>query len=302
MAMLSPPPCAAYGAAVHPTLTMLSAWTFNPVLGVGTLLAAGAYLWGVSVVNARSPGRPWPRRYTVSFLGALAIAWFVLLGPIGAYDDVFFWAHMVQHIVLMMIVAPLLLLGAPVLLILRVSSREVRRRWVLPILHSRVLVALTNPLTGWLIFAGVLVATHFSPFYDFALEHPLVHDYIEHPIFLGAALIYYYPLLPGNPGPRTVSPGIRVASLFLMMFPETMTGFFIYASSFLIFKFYATVHRPFGPGPIHDQQFGGALMWAGSMLIDSLWVVLAVLHWLRSEARKAYRVDMQTLARLGAHP
>ena len=287
---------------MNPALTMLSAWKFDPVLGGGTLLAAGAYLWAVRVVNSRSPGRPWQRRYTVSFLAGLAIAWFVLLGPIGAYDDVFFWAHMVQHIVLMMIVAPLLLLGAPVLLILRVSSREVRRRWVLPVLHSRTMITLTNPVVGWLIFAGALVATHFSPFYDFALQHPLVHDYVEHPIFLGAALIYYYPLLPGNPGPRTVAPGIRVGSLFLMMFPETMTGFFIYASSYLIFTYYGTVNRPFGPGPINDQQFGGALMWAGGMLIDSIWVVIAVLHLLRSEARKAYRLDMQTLARLGAQP
>jgi cytochrome c oxidase assembly factor CtaG len=59
------------------------------------------------------------------------------------------------------------------------------------------------------------------------------------------------------------------------------------------------VHRPFGPGPINDQRFGGSLMWAGSMLIDSIWVVLAVLHWLRSEQRKAYRLDVQTLAGLG---
>lgn len=281
-------------------VTMLGAWTFDPGLVAGILIATGAYLWAVRTVNSRWPQRPWPRRCTACFLTGLVVAWIVLLGPIGAYDDVFFWAHMVQHIALTMIVAPLLLLGAPVLLLLRTAPRPVRKRWIVPALRSRIVVALTNPLVGFLLFAGVLIGCHFSPFYDYALEHPLVHDYVEHALFLGTALVYYYPLLPGNPGPRTIPAGIRVASLFFMMFPETMTGFFVYSSRTLIYTFYGSVHRPFGLAPIPDQQFGGALMWAGSMVIDSLWVVLAVLHWLRSETRKAYRIDMQTLASLGS--
>jgi cytochrome c oxidase assembly factor CtaG len=284
------------------TLTLLRAWTFEPVLAVGIVLVTGAYLWGVRTVNIRASGGRWPERNTACFAAAMIICWVVLLGPIGAYDDTFFWAHMVQHMALMMLVAPLLLLGAPVLLALRVASRSVRQRWLLPVLRSRLLLALTNPFAGWLIFAGVLVGTHFSPFYNFALEHPLVHDFVEHPIYLGAALIYFYPLLPGNPGPRSVAPAIRVASLFLMMFPETMTGFFIYASQYLIYPYYRTVDRPFGPGPIPDQQLGGALMWAGSMIIDSIWVVLAVLHLLRSEARRAYRIDVRTLGEVPAAP
>jgi putative copper resistance protein D len=90
--------------------------------------------------------------------------------------------------------------------------------------------------------------------------------------------------------------------MFAMMFPETMTGFFIYASSYLLYPFYGRVSRPFGPAPLADQQFGGALMWGGSMIIDSVWVVLAVLAWLRSERRLAARIDAQTLARLPALP
>jgi putative copper resistance protein D len=271
-------------------------------LTTGIVAVGAAYLAGVRRVRRISPDHPWPRHYTACFVSALVLAWIALQGPFGAYDDTFFWAHMVQHMALMMLVGPLLLLGAPVLLALRVASRRVRQRWLLPVLRSRLVLALTNPFAGWLIFAGVLVGTHFSPFYNFALEHPLVHDYVEHPVYLGAALIYFYPLVPGNPGPRTVTPAIRVASLFLMMFPETMTGFFIYSSEYVIYPYYGTVARPFGPGPIADQQLGGALMWAGSMVIDSIWVVLAVLHWLRSESRRAYRMDVRTLGQLPATP
>jgi putative membrane protein len=81
-----------------------------------------------------------------------------------------------------------------------------------------------------------------------------------------------------------------------------MTGFFIYASSYLLYPYYGQVARPFGPGPLTDQQLGGALMWGGSMIIDTVWVVLAVLAWLRSERRVAARIDAQTLAQLPALP
>ena len=284
------------------TAAFLSTWSFDPVLGTGLLLVAAAYVWGIRRAQARQPGQPWPRRYTVSFFAGLGLCWFVLLGPVGAYDETFFWAHMVQHIALMMIIAPLLLLGAPVLLVLRASTPAVRRRWVLPVLHGRALAFLTRPAVGWLLFAGVLVGTHFSPFYEFALTHPAVHDYVEHPLYLGAALVYYYPLMAAGAGPVRLSRGLAAASMFGMMFPETMTGFFIYASTYLLYPHYGTVPRPFGPGPLTDQQFGGALMWGGSMIIDTLWVVLAVLAWLRSEGRLAARIDAQTLAQLPALP
>jgi cytochrome c oxidase assembly factor CtaG len=279
-------------------LTVLGRWTFDPVIGTGLILVAVLYLWAVRTVDRRTPAMPWPRRYAVSFLSAIGIAWIVVLGPFGYYDDTFFWAHMVQHIALMMLVGPLLLLGAPVLLVLRVSSRQARRRWVLPVLRSRLLTWLTHPVVGWTIFAGVLLGTHFSPFYEFSLEHPLVHRFVEHPLYLGAALVFYYPLLSVNPGPRRVPYAMRALSLFSMMFPETMSGFFIYSSNYVMYPFYSRVDRPFGPGPIADQQLGGALMWAGSMIIDSVWVVIAVCDWLRNEKRVAERIDLQTMREL----
>jgi cytochrome c oxidase assembly factor CtaG len=282
--------------------TLLEAWSFDPVLGAGIIAAGCVYGWGVSRVSRGRSDRPWPRRYTACWFSALVIAWLVLLGPIGTLDDTFFWAHMVQHLALMMLVAPLLLLGAPVLLILRASTPAVRRRWVVPVLRSRVAVMLTNPVFGWVLFAGVLIGTHFSPFYEFSLTHHVVHRLVEHPVYLGAGLIYYYPLLPGNPGPRRVSYGIRTFSLFSMMFPETMTGFFIYATGYLMYPYYAHVSRPFGPPPVRDQQWGGAVMWSMSMLVDAVWVTMAAADWLRNERQVAQRIDLQTMRELPVGP
>ncbi len=277
-------------------LTVLGTWTFDPLLALMLVACGCGYGWALRTLSQRKPMIAWPRRYTVSFFAGLALTWFVLLGPVGAYDDIFFWAHMTQHIMIMMVAAPLLLLGAPVLLLLRVSSRRVRRRYVLPVLRSRAVAALTHPVVSWALFAGAIVGTHFSPFYDFALRHPLVHLYVEHPLYLGAALVYYYPLLSPNPVRNRLSPGLRVVSLSLMMVPEAMSGFFIYSSQYLLYPYYGTVARPFGPGPLADQQLGGALMWAAGMIIDSIWVALAAHEWLRSEERRAHRIDLETLA------
>ncbi|MGZ4506598.1 MAG: cytochrome c oxidase assembly protein [Blastococcus sp.] len=284
------------------TATFLGSWTFDPLLGPVLLGTVVAYLWAAHRIDVRHPDHPWPRRHTVAFLGGIALAALVLLGPVGAYDDTFFWAHMVQHIALMMLIAPLLLLGAPVLLILRSTTHHARHRWVLPVLRSRVVTALCRPSIGWLVFAGVLLGTHFTPFYEYSLEHEAVHIYVEHPLYLGAALIYYYPLISANPGPMRVPHSLRSVSLFSMMFPETMAGFFIYAAGYVMYPHYARVERPFGPSPLVDQQLGGALMWGGSMIIDSVWVALAVAAWLRNEGQRATRIDLQIMSELPALP
>jgi len=201
-------------------LSFLGAWAFDPALDVSLGMAALLYAWGARTVSARHPDTPWSGRRSAYFLSGTALLWVVLQGPTGVFDDTFLWAHMVQHIVMVMVCAPLLLLGAPVLLILRVSSPQVRRKWVVPVLRSRLAYALASPVTTWLLLALVIVGTHFTPFFELALEDSNLHRFVEHPLYLGAALLYFYPLLPGNLAPRRVAPARRVLSLFLMMVPE----------------------------------------------------------------------------------
>ena len=279
---------------------LILTWQFEPVLAVLLLVSTSAYLIAARTVSRRYPSQPWAFRYTASFLAGIILLIYVTLGPIGAYDDVFFWAHMIQHIVLMMAVAPLLILGEPVLLLLRVSNHDVRRRFVVPVLRSQVVNFLTNPVVSWLVFAGVLFGTHFTGFFEYSLEHPLVHDYVEHSLYLGAGLLYYYPLLGVSPGASAMEPFAKVVSLFLMMVPEAVVGFAIYSASSVLYPYYNTVvDRPWGPSTaLLDQRLGGAMMWSSGMIFHTIWISVAVWGWIKSEEVKARRIDLAIASEL----
>jgi len=272
----------------------LSTWEFNLFLTTNLVLVTGWYLWAVHRVNRSHPTFRWSRLRTTSFLVGMALLTFVWIGPIGAWDQVFFWAHMTQHITIMMVAAPLIVLGGPILLIYRVSSPETRRKTIIPILRSRVIWWLTNPYLTWLLFAGVLVGTHFSPFYNITLQHDVTHVFIEQPLYLGAALLYYFPLMGSNLTPRRIPAALRVASLALMMIPEIIVGFVIYASPVVLYSAYVEVERPFGLDPLSDQQLAGGMMWALGMVIDTIWISLAVAEWFTRDEQRNRQVDRET--------
>ena len=82
---------------------VVAAWQFAPVVTGAVVLAAGLYLWGVRRVARRHPARPWPAWRTCMFLGGLAVVVLATESGIGSYDDVLFWDHMVQHLMLIMV-------------------------------------------------------------------------------------------------------------------------------------------------------------------------------------------------------
>ncbi len=288
-------PFGPYHARVTAVTSYLGAWDLALVPATALLAVAGAYLAGVVRVR-QVRGTVWPRRRTVPFLAGVALLAVAVVGPVGAWDDTFFWDHMVQHMIMTIAAVPLIVFGAPVLLLLEASSPALRRRVLVPALRSRLVVLLTRPLVGWVVMAGALLGTHFTGFYNFAISHPLAHAYVEHPLYITAAFLFYYPLLGDNPVPHGPSPLVKVVSLFAMGAPMSMTGFFIYTARSVLYPAYTRVDRPFGPSPLADQQLAGALMWCVGMVIEITWVGFAVHSWLREEARSAERSDRAVLA------
>ena len=271
-------------------MSLLGTWDLAPVPLILTLAAALAYLLAARTVTERTPTQPWARSMTTCWLGGLATVLFALVGPPGAWDDVYFFAHMTQHILLTTVAAPLLVLGDPLLLLFRYATPAWRRRRLVPILRSRAVRFLTHPATGWVALVGVMAVTHIPAVYDYALEHPPVHDYVEHPLYLASGMLYFYPLLVSTAG-RSVPHWLRVASLFSSMVPMAFLGFFIFAQTRLVYPFYAHTGRPFPPGPLADQRAAGIAMWSVSMVIGVAWVVVAGHHWLVAEERRTARSE-----------
>ena len=270
-----------------------------PVL-IAAFVAAAWYVRSARRLD-RDGGRPrWPARYSWYFLSGLVLALLVTSGPIAYAAMSTFSMHMVQHIVLMMLAAPLLVMGAPVLLALRTASPERRRTTLVPILRSRTFSIITNPVLSWVAFAAVLVGMHFTPAMSILMDLAPLGHYAEYVLYLGVAMCFYYTLLPGNPARNRPDPAMAVVSLFLMMIPETMTGFFIYSAGAPLYPYFADLAAGSVSDALADQRLGGALMWSASMIIDVAWIVVAVHHWFGTEVAKTRRFDAQ-LERERAH-
>ena len=187
---------------------------------------------------------------------------------------------MIQHVGLMMLIAPLLVMGSPIKVAM--SSRfKIPNRIFKVIAHNLLVRQLFRPQVGFAIFLLVLIATHFSPLANAGMTNPNIHI-LELILFLVGGFIYYYPVLEGNPHPYHVPHFVRVLSLFAMMLPETMTGFFLYSGNSLLHDIPSSVTKPMA---MSEQHAGGAIMWAMGMLIDATWIASAAYDWFQNEKR-----------------
>lgn len=286
---------AAHGAVPTepPTVaSILLGWTFEPLPTLAILVASGWWLWAVGRVNAAHPAKPVPRQRTWFFLagiGALAVA---LISGIDRYDTILFSVHMVQHVLLILVSAPLLALAAPVTLLLRVSSADTRRRWFLPFLHSRLVRVLSNPVFGSLVLATVMWVSHFSPLFDAALEDPLVHD-LEHLLFLTAALLFWWPVVALDPAPSRMGHPGRLTHVFLQMTQNTFLAVVLLGASTVLYGHYATLTLPWVSDPLEDQKLAAGVMWVAGDAIFIGALMALMFGWMRAEERATPRADRQ---------
>ena len=269
---------------------LLLGWTFEPAVVLPLLVAAVVWLRLVGRVNGAHPGNPVPRRRTVAFFAGLGVIAIALMSGIDAYDTSLFSVHMVQHLLLTLVAAPLIALGAPITLLLRAATPNVRQRVILPVLHSRVLRALSFPVVAWLIFAGVMWGSHFSPLFDASLENPLIHD-LEHALYLAAGLLFWWPAVGLDPSPWRLPHPVRVMYVFLQMPQNTFLAVTILNAPTVLYAHYATLVRTWGPPPLEDQRIAGGLMWlVGDILfVFALGAILA--GWMRHEQAREVVLD-----------
>lgn len=263
-------------------------WTLDLFVAVNLLLLTALYLWGVRRVTARR--MQWSGLRTGSFLLAMMLLAIAYLGPFETLAHTFFWAHMGQHLIVMMLAAPFIVLSCPVALTV-LATEGATRRAVVRALRSPIALVLVNPVVTWVLFAGVLIGTHITPVMEWVLGDHDAMAFVERPLYLIAALLFYYPLVGNDMCPRRPRPSYRVLSLGLMMIPETVLGAIIFLAPVTLYPSYVAAAQAVGADAAVDQQLAGALMWALTMVIDSVWMMVAAIEWWRSEERVTRRLE-----------
>lgn len=285
------------GEAPPPTFPgVLLEWRFEPVLLAVLVASAVAWLVLTRRVGRAHQGHPHPRWRDLAFLAGLATLAVALTSPIEAYEGELFSVHMLQHMLLELVAAPLLLLGAPATLALRAATPSARR-WLLAVLHSRVVSILSFPLLAWVLFAAVNWGWHFSSLYNDALENSWLHD-VQHLTFLGAALLFWWPVVGADPSRWRLPHPVRLFYLFLAMPQNSFLGIALMSAPTALYPHYLTNLRDWGPSPIVDQNVGGMLMWVGGDVVFLLAMGFVVAAWVRAEDRRTARQDAREDARL----
>lgn len=238
--------------------SLIGSWQVAPEILIPVILAGVFY---IKFAGATS------RQKAFFFSGLLSIL-LVVNTPIGARAMDYFSLHMIQHITLMMITGPLLVLGTP-------ASFHPRQN---------IFRLLTHPVPSWVSYALLMIGVHLPQPHNFIMDNPWFHRYIEVILYIALPYFFYFNLLDRNLNSRRISPALSVISLFLMMIPETLTGFFIYVSRGSLYNDMYT---------LSDQRLGGSLMWSGAMIIDTIWMSFAVYHWIKSEEKKSIEVDAE---------
>jgi cytochrome c oxidase assembly factor CtaG len=252
-------------------------WQQAPAVTAGVAAAAAAYLWGVVRVARRHPARPWPGWRTALFLAGLAVVVIALQSGIGSYDDVLFADHMIQHLMLIMVAPPLLIVGQPITLLLH-ASRNPLHHWVKRALRSRAVKFLTWPPFGFAAYAGAIVVAHLTSAANLVATNRVAHD-AEHLAFLLVGYLFFLPVTGSEPIRWRLSYPARLLLLFLVMPVDTFTGVVLgYGNR-------GTPGVPAGPRPawagsaVADLHAGGAVMWvAGDAIMFGL-MMFVFLQW-----------------------
>ncbi|TPQ18503.1 cytochrome c oxidase assembly protein [Streptomyces sporangiiformans] len=269
------------------------AWSADPFFLIACLVGLALYGWGV--VRLMRRGDKWPVGRTIAFVVGVLSVLLVMCTGLNDYGMVMFSVHMVQHMVISMLSPILILLGAPITLALRAlpvagKGRKGPRELLLALLHSRYLRFITHPAFTIPLFIASLYALYFTPLFDFLMESKTGHIAMMcH--FLAVGLVFFWPIMGVDPGPRRPGYLLRMLELFAGMPFHAFFGIALMMASAPMVETYKNPPSSLGIDALADQTAAGGIAWAFSE-IPSVLVLLALLfQWYRSEQRQARRTD-----------
>lgn len=239
-------------------------------------LAAVAYLAGVRRLRRRS--RHWPVLTSACALAGLAFLFIPIGTGVAYYDDTNFPDHVVQHILLMMVAPPLIVLGRPGVLMTQ-ALRGRARRVAVAVFNSRLLKG-SGGVVGFIAYNAIMWLYFFTPVFRLCATHPNLHD-SAHAIFVLVGLVFWQGVINPRRSGGELSHPRRVFAIVASMPMEMYLGFALRA-----------VNRPLGPGTTAASvHAGGELFWYLSMLVSGFALSIALAQWALADERAARRFD-----------
>jgi putative membrane protein len=237
-----------------------------------------------------------------AFLAGMGGIWIAVGSPLGALDDVSLTVHMIQHLLLMSISPPLILLGWPALPFMRGLPRGLVRRIVGPVSRSNFFKslghAITHPLVCWLAAAVALVGWHLPGVFDAASRWDGLHD-LEHLSFLAAGLLFWWPVVQPWPSTSRWSRWMIPLYLFCATLPCDVLSAFLAFCDRVVYVSYLSGPPLLGISALQDQECGAALMWVSVtlvLLIPAIVVTMEILSPVKAHGAEEPRTGSRGVA------
>jgi len=256
-------------------------WTWYPSVVIGFSI------WTTLYAVAVKRRKPTPFMQQIAFHLGTLVGLIALVSPLDELgDEYLFSAHMVQHLLLMFITAPLWLIGTPSWLIDGIIPKGLTNpvRW------------LAGPVSAFAAFVVVIWFWHIPAVYEIAQESEGIHIF-EHLTFIGAALIGWWPVAGAEtslvPKPE---PPTRMLYLFLLAVPCTALAAVLTFARMPLYPFYVTAPHPFGMNALQDQHLGGLLMWVPTHMFLFLALGITFFKWFMDSDRQAEQNLIKSLS------
>jgi len=234
-------------------------WFWDPMTMGALALTLVAYLW----VSQQGPRRT---SQVACFWAGFLVLVIALLSPIHTGAAYLFWLHMVQHMLLMIVAPPLLVLGMPPNVLGWVYRHRMLRR-----IHRIV----WSPAPAMLLYNGVFLLWHIPAMYDATLWSTWIHA-LEHASFVAVGLVFWGVI--AFPGARRPALAWRFLMLMGANIINFLAGLTFAFSTRPFYQPYTHVPRLWGFTPLADQQLGGLIMWVGGQMMYAV-PILTLLYW-----------------------
>jgi putative membrane protein len=258
-----------------------SAWNLDPVIVTGLGVASVAYFAGLRRLWSRGAGRGITVTQSVSFAAGITVLAIALLSPLDRLAQSLFFAHMIQHLLLIVVAPPLLVAGSAAIAIaiaLPVPARRTVRTWERHPATRMVTSVLTNPVCVLLLHISALYLWHLPVFYQAALANGAIHA-LEHACFFGTAWLFWWLILDPK-GRRKLSNGAAILFVFVAGLAGGALGALLTFAPTALYPVQALGTHARGLTPLQDQQLAGLIMWVPAGVVYVLTAAVLFLRWM----------------------